>query len=52
MLKAEKAVPPEKVVAEEKAVEAEVEKLNKSDAPTEAEDFNIKDLENYLLKIL
>ena len=34
----------------EKSVE--VEKILQSDKPTEAEDFKIKDLEDYLLKIL
>jgi len=47
-----KVVAPEKAVQIEQAVEAEVQKINQSDAPTVAEDFNIKDLENYLLKIL
>jgi hypothetical protein len=36
----------------EQAVESEVQKINQSEVPTVAEDFNIKDLENYLLKIL
>ncbi len=50
---AEKAAPqpaPAREVARETAAEAA--KINASDAPTEAEDFKIKDLENYLLKIL
>jgi len=46
----EKAAAPAKEVV--KQLEAEVRKINQSEKPTVAEDFNIKDLENYLLKIL
>jgi hypothetical protein len=47
-----KEVQPEKAVQVEQAVESEVQKINQSEVPTVAEDFNINDLENYLLKIL
>ena len=40
---------PVRVVVQETAAEAV--KINASDTPTEAEDFKIKDLEDYLLKI-
>ena len=38
--------------AQKEEKSAEVEKILQSDKPTEAEDFKIKDLEDYLLKIL
>ena len=49
---AEKAAAAAQAAAVQKQVEEEAQKINESDKPTVAEDFNIKDLENYLLKIL
>jgi hypothetical protein len=48
----EKAAAEAQAAAKQKQIEEEAKKINESDKPTVAEDFNIKDLENYLLKIL